>query len=404
MKRRRQKTLDKRHKIQDSRHKTQTSGVLRLVSCIFLLLIFLGLTNVASAQRQGRGLGDDQVKVTERDEEGKAEKLSFFNLVNVDIHDILKFMSDETNLTIIASEKVKGKVTLVNLKDITVDEALSAIKTALNTLELTTIRVNKTIVIIPLEDAKTKPVKVMIGSDPEQIESIDEMITQIMPLTNADAAEMAQSLKNLIPKTADMFADVTSNSLVITDASSNIRRLAYIIQQLDTEPGEMLQTKIFQLSYADATELERTLDDLFRQGVEMARGLQRLSRGGTEEMMRRMKEAQRDGRMPGRGIDFVRGLVFIESDERTNKLIVTASPDNLASIEKMILELDTSAVAQAEIKVFLLSYGLAEDVADELEDLLQGGGGEAVGIDVDDRPGSEAAAVEILDSEGSRVK
>lgn len=375
MKRRRQKTLNKRHKIQDSRHKIQTSGVLRLVSCIFLLLIFLGLTNVASAQRQGRGLGDDQVKVTERDEEGKAKKLSFFNLVNVDIHDILKFMSDETNLTIIASERVKGKVTLVNLKDITVDEALSAIKTALNTLEFTTIRVNKTIVIIPLEDAKTKPVRVMVGSDPEQIESIDEMITQIMPLTNADAAEMAQSLKNLIPKTADMFADVTSNSLVITDASSNIRRLAYIIQQLDTEPGEMLETRIFQLNYADATALERTLDDLFRQGVEMARGFQRMSRGGTEEMMKRMKEAQRSGRVPGRGIDFVKGLVFIESDERTNKLIVTASPDNMASIEKMILELDTSAIAQAEIKVFLLSYGLAEDVADELEDLLQGGGG-----------------------------
>jgi len=367
------KTLDTGQKIQGKRYANQMSGVLRLVSCISLFLVLFAFADVASAQ-DGE-LGDDQVKVTERDEEGKAKKLSFFNLVNVDIHDILKFMSDETNLTMIASERVKGKVTLVNLKDITVDEALSAIKTALNTLELTTVRVNKTIVIIPLEDAKTKPVKVMIGSDPEQIESIDEMITQIMPLTNADAAEMAQSLKNLIPKSADMFADVTSNSLVITDASSNIRRLAYIIQQLDTEPGEMLQTKIFQLKYAEAQTLERTLDDLFRQGVEMARGLQRLSRGGTEEMMRRMKEAQRDGRMPGRGIDFVRGLVFIESDERTNKLIITASPENLANIEKMIIELDTSAIAQAEIKVFLLSYGLAEDVADELEDLMSGGGG-----------------------------
>ena len=153
MKRRRQKTLDKRHKIQDSRYKTQTSGVLRLVSCIFLLLVLFGFADVASAQRQGGELGDDQVKVTERDEEGKAKKLSFFNLVNVDIHDILKFMSDETNLTIIASERVKGKVTLVNLKDITVAEALSSIKTALNTLEFTTVRVNKIIVIIPLEDA-----------------------------------------------------------------------------------------------------------------------------------------------------------------------------------------------------------------------------------------------------------
>jgi type II secretion system protein D len=201
------------------------------------------------------------------------------------------------------------------------------------------------------------------------------MITQIMPLNYADAAEMALNLKNLIPKNADIFADANNNYLIITDTSSNIRRIALILKELDTEPGEMLQTRVFQLQYSDATSLERTLNELFRQGVEMARGLQRMSSRGTEEMMKRLKEAQRDGRMPGRGIDFVRGLVFIAADERANKLIVTASPENLASIEKMIAELDTSEIAKAEIRVFMLSYAIAEDVADELEDLLQGGGG-----------------------------
>jgi len=352
---------------------TRAFGGLRFaffVLCLFALFIS---TDAAFAQR-GK-LGDEQVKVTERDEEGKAAKISFFNLVNVEIHDILKFMSDETSLTIIASEKVKGKVTLVNLKDITVSEALEALKTALNTLGFTTVRVNKTIVIISMEEAKTKPVRVQVGSDPDQIEATDEMITQIMPLSYVDAAEMAQNLKNLIPKSGDMFADATSNSLIITDASSNIRRLALILKQLDTEPGEVLTTRVFQLKYADATALERTLNQMFRQGVEMARGLQRMSSRGTEEMMRRLKDAQRDGRMPGRGIDFVKGLVFISADERTNKLIITASEENLASIEKMMLELDTSDVAQSEIKVFMLAYGVAEDVAQSLEDLLQGGSG-----------------------------
>lgn len=346
--------------------------LLSFASCALCILILLSFVGVVSAQRGG-GLGEEQVKVTERGEDNKATKLSFFNVVNVEIHDILKFMSDETNLTIIASEKVQGKVTLVNLKDITVKEALEALKTALNTLGFTTVRVNKTIVIISLAEAKTKPVKVMVGSDPDQIESSDEMITQIMPLKYADAAEMAQNLKNLIPKSGDMFADATSNSLIITDTSSNIHRIALILKQLDTEPGEFLTTRVFQLKYSEATSLERTLNDLFRQGVEMARGLQRLSSRGTDEMMRRLKDAQQSGRMPGRGIDFVKGLVFISADERTNKLIVTASEENMVSIEKMILELDTSEVAQSEIRIFELSYGIAEDVAQALQDLLEGG-------------------------------
>ncbi|MFC1712082.1 secretin N-terminal domain-containing protein [Candidatus Poribacteria bacterium] len=342
-----------------------------LCSVLVALFAFFSFTNVAFAQQGGK-LGEDKVKVIERDEEGKAEKLSFFNVVNVDIHDILKFMSDETNLTIIASEKVQGKVTLVNLKDITVEESLEALKTALNTLGFTTVRVNNTTVIVSLEDARTRPVKVQVGSDPDEIESSDEMITQIMPLSYADAAEMAQNLKNLIPKSGDMFADTNNNSLIITDTSSNIRRIAMIMKQLDTEPGEVLTTRVFQLEHAEAMSLEQTLNDLFRQGVEMARGLQRMSSRGTEEMMRRLKDAQRDGRMPGRGIDFVKGLVFISADERTNKLIVTASEENIVSIEKMITELDTSDVAQSEIKVFPLAYAVAEDVAESLESLLEG--------------------------------
>jgi general secretion pathway protein D len=217
-----------------------------------------------------------------------------------------------------------------------------------------------------------------MGSDPEQIESTDEMITQIMPLNYADAAEMALNLKNLIPKNADIFADTSNNYLVITDTSSNIRRIALMLKELDSTPGEMLRTRVFQLRYAEAQTLEQVLNDLFRQGVEMARGLQKMSSRGTDEMMKRIEEARRDGRIPGRGIDFVKGLVFIAADERTNKLIVTASPENLDNIEKMITELDTSDVAQAEIRVFLLNYAIAEEIEDELGDLLQGSQGRSL--------------------------
>lgn len=370
---------DKRYKTQDARHR------MCFVSCLLLFMFAaLFLINVAVAQqppgrqpgaRPGGGAGRpsaNEMKVTERDREGKAAKLSFFNVVNADIHDILKFMSDETNLTIIASERVQGKVTIVNLKDITVDEALEALKTAINTLGFTTVRVNRTIVIIPIDEAKTKPLRVQMGANPEEISSTDEMITQIMPLKYADAAEMALNLKNLVPKNADIFADTNNNYLVITDTSSNIKRIATILKELDSEPTEMLRTRVFQLKYANATALERTLSGLFQQGVDMARGLQKLSSRGTDEMMKRLEQARREGRMPGSGIDLVRGQVLITSDERSNKIIVTASEENLEIIAKMIEELDTSDVAQAEIKVYLLDFAIAEDVASSLETLLQG--------------------------------
>jgi len=356
-----------------------------LLSISILCMLIIGIAGEAFAQAPGppgrpqRGGGgqpsEKDIRVVERGQDGKATKISFFNVVNVNIHDILKFMSDETNLTIIASDKVQGKITIVNLKGITVDESLEALKTALNTLGFTTVRVNKTIVIIPITDAKTRPLRVQIGADPNLIESSDEMITQIIPLSSADAGEMSQNLKNLIPKEADMFADTTTNSLVVTDTSSNIRRLANIIKQLDMEPSGILQTKIFQLKYANAAELADTLDNMFRQGVETARVFQKLAKRGTDEMMKMMERAKQEGRMPARGIDVVRGQVLIIGEERTNKLIVTASDENIEIISKLIEELDTSDVAQSEIKVYLLDYAIAEDVTTELETLLQGSGG-----------------------------
>jgi len=352
-----------------------------LLPISILCMLIIGIAGEAFAQApgppgpQGGQPSQNDMRVVERGQDGKATKISFFNVVNVNIHDILKFMSDETNLTIIASDKVQGKITIVNLKGITVDEALEALRTALNTLGFTTVRVNKTLVIIPITDAKTRPLRVQIGADPNLIESSDEMITQIIPLSSADAGEMSQNLKNLIPKEADMFADTTTNSLVVTDTSSNIRRLANIIKQLDMEPSGILQTKIFQLKYANAAELADTLDNMFRQGVETARVFQKLAKRGTDEMMKMMERAKQEGRMPARGIDVVRGQVLIIGEERTNKLIVTASDENIEIISKLIEELDTSDVAQSEIKVFLLNYAIADDVTTELETLLQGSGG-----------------------------
>ena len=348
---------------------------------LLTLLLISGFVNTALAQAPpsgpppGGGQSERDMRVVERGSDGKATRISFFNVVNAEIRDILKFMSDETNLTIISSEKVQGKVSIVNLKSITVNEALEAIKTALNTLGFTIVRINRTIVVIPISEAKTRPVRVQMGSDPDQIPSTDEMITQIMPITYADAAELAQNLRNLVPKDADIFADTSTNSVVITDTSSNIHRIAQIIKQLDTSPTEKLETRVIQLKYASASSLTEIITQLFQQGVETARAFQKLSKRGTDEMMKTLDRARQEGRMAVRGVDTVRGQVLIVPDDRTNRLIISASRENLDIISRLVEELDTSEIAKAEIKVFLLNYAIAEDVATELETLLQGAGG-----------------------------
>jgi general secretion pathway protein D len=307
------------------------------------------------------------MQVTERGREGRATRVTL-DFVNADITALMRFLSSETNLTIIATEEVKGKITLVNLRNVTIPQALDKIKTALSELGYTTVQVDTTIVIRPLTKARQKNVPVYVGKDPKQIRQVDEVITQVMPLSFASASDLSNNLKPLVAESGNIFAHTDTNSLIITDVSSNIHRIALIVDMLDSSPIEVLKTQVFPLKYADAKSLAQTFSELFKQEQEMANLFQKLKGQPPERMMEALKSAQ----AAGAGIDAIRGQVKVAADERTNKLIVTASEKNLESIQKIIEALDTSELRQAEIKVFKLAYALATSVADELNQLLSG--------------------------------
>ena len=76
--------------------------------------------------------GKQVMKVEERGPDNKAKRITL-DIVNMDLTALLKFLSAETNLTIIAAEEDirDKKISLVNLKNVTVQEALEQIKTGL---------------------------------------------------------------------------------------------------------------------------------------------------------------------------------------------------------------------------------------------------------------------------------
>ena len=63
--------------------------------------------------------------------------------------------------------------------------------------------------------------------DPTKIEPTDELITQVIPLRQTDAMQLKNDLAPLIDESQAVFtANSSSNSLVITDTSANIRRMS----------------------------------------------------------------------------------------------------------------------------------------------------------------------------------
>ena len=327
---------------------------------------------------------DDQrgMEVAERDAAGQAVRFNF-DFPSGNLQSLIKFISAETDLTIIASEnEIKDKkFALTNLKNVTIDETLEEIKTVLAQYDLTMIRTNNTLLITTFEKAVRMKVPVKrITADPSLIEQTDEIQTYMIQLNSAVASELVNSLKPLLSKAANIFADGNSNSLIITDVASNIHRIATILQVADEAPETPLKVEIIPLQNATAASLAQTLNDVFQQEGEVANLLRKMGSTNKPEEMKEMMERARE---EGGGIDMIRGRIQISADESSNSLVVKASEANLVVLRDLIRQLDTAPSIQTEIRIFRLNYAIAEDVAQVLEELI-------TGVSAGRRPGRNA--------------
>ena len=130
------------------------------------------------------------------------------DFVNVEISEIVKSISEITKRNFIYDEKVRGKITLVSPKPVTVDEAYRAFISALEVKELTVLKVGGLYKIIPIRDMKTQPL-----ASESSTGSADEFVTRIIPVqhTSADTPELicttvppAKSSTGIFPPSAQL--------------------------------------------------------------------------------------------------------------------------------------------------------------------------------------------------------
>ncbi len=336
-----------------------------------LIILCLGLFAVMQGQLYAQDRG---MEVAERDEEtGEATRFNF-DFTSNELKHVFEWLSDKTDLAILASESdIQGKkFALINLNYVTLDDIIEKIKTVLAQYNLTFVRSDSVLIVTTFDKATTMnvPVKI-IGPNPEQVEMTDEIQTYIIQLENASASEQADALKPLLNKQANIFADSTTNALVVTDVASSVRRIVNILQFADEGERLPLKIAIIPLAYADAESLKDTLENVFEDNEEDSKPPQRQVAMDPEELKEAIEQ--------GLGVPLVEGMVEVEADSNSNSIILKATEDNLAILREIILHLDTAPNLSTDIRTYRLNYASAEDVATTLEEIVfgessQGGG------------------------------
>lgn len=296
-----------------------------------------------------------------------------FNFRGVPIETVLDYLSEAAGFIIVLETEVSGDINAWSNQPITSEDAVHLLDTILAGKGYAAVRNGRILKIVDQSDARKHTLPVKKGSDPEEIPPTDQMVTQIIPVRYANAMQLIENLQPLLPEEASLTANESSNALVLTDRQASIQRIAKIITALDTSISGISTIRVFSLQFADATELEEVIEDIFEPPVS-SRDRERDAR--REEFLRRFG---RGGDVDGRSRSSSSGIsearqavshVVAEADERTNSLVVAAPEETMPIIEEVVKQIDRNIDAITEIEVFRLQHADAVETAQILTDLF----------------------------------
>jgi len=206
------------------------------------------------------------------------EKTITLDVKDMEITDVIRMIADQSGLNIITSKNVKGLVT-INLQDIPVEKALEAILTVNN---CGFIKEGNIIQAYTLPELNQK-------------EQFSQLSTKVFRLQFIKAVDIKQTLSSLKSGRGRMEIEPKTNTIVVTDIAEGLSAIEKAISEMDKKQ----ETRVYKLSYAKPVDLQKNLQSV----IPAAEG------------------------------EFL-------ADDRTNSLVVTASPLLLEKMDTLISNWD----------------------------------------------------------------
>jgi general secretion pathway protein D len=153
------------------------------------------------------------------------------NFKDTPLDTVLDYFSKTIGFEILKDGPIDARVTIMSKQPVTAEEAITMLSAALRVNDFAVTREGRFLHIGSRDKARKGNVPVHFGNNPADIPDTDELITQVVPVQNVSAEKLKDDLKPIA--NADMTANEGSNSIIITDSSSIVRRLVQIISQLD---------------------------------------------------------------------------------------------------------------------------------------------------------------------------
>jgi general secretion pathway protein D len=258
------------------------------------------------------------------------------NLKDADIQALIATVSQITGKNFIVGPNVQGTVTVVSSRPMRADEIYQVFLSVLAVHGYAALPAGDGMIKIVSEASARGDGAIGVGATSDQG---DPLITQVVPVHYVSAAELATILQQFAPQGGRIVAHGPSNSLILSDRASVVRRLQEIIARVDTASDA--QVEVIPLQHADAAEMARTLT-----------------------------------RLDGEQQSTTPGAVRVLADTRTNSILLSGDKSRRLRLRTLILHLDTPLVSGGATQVVYLNYANAKDLVPILENVVRSLAGE----------------------------
>jgi general secretion pathway protein D len=287
-----------------------------------------------------------------------AEEEITLNFVGADIESAIKAIGQVTKRNFVIDPRVKGTINIVSGKPVSLDLAYQVLVSALRLQGFAVVEGRAATKILPDTDARTQGGP-LVGKGKAVG---DQIMTQVFHIRYESAVQMVGVLKPLVGVNHSISANAVSNTLVVTDAADNLRRLERIIASIDVPHGD--DPQIIPLKYASAVEVAGNLNRLFAP--------------------------------VGGNFGAAAGALVAMADPRANRVLLRAdNPGLLARASTLIAGMDKPESGLGNIRVVYLKHADAPRLAQMLRAILGNDAGGAGG-----NAGGNAASAALAPSAG----
>ncbi|HOO70951.1 MAG TPA: secretin N-terminal domain-containing protein [Spirochaetota bacterium] len=273
----------------------------------------------------------------------KKEKYFTLNFKDVEISEFLNVMSQLIGKNIIIDDKIKGKITISSAKKIPVSEAFNVMKSILEVKELAVVETENLIKILPIKEAVKKNVEVILDGKKDTISlDKDKTVTYLLDLKYAEANEIAGALKAIASPNMSIVVYQSLNTIIFSGNSSELEGLVKVATALDKPLDETQQDEftpkgnihVIHLENANAEDLANVLARIpFSENTKID------TTPITQKEARPSKKTQRVTKTQATKPAKEQKLSIIANKE-TNSLIISATPEEMKEIRRIIKELD----------------------------------------------------------------